>query len=69
MILFYHLHLYGPISVSYVATIRKLFTISISIFLFNHPMNVFHTIGLGIVLITIMIDFKRNLSKKKKKLK
>lgn len=66
MIIFYHLHLFGPVSVAYIATIRKLFTITFSIMIFNHPMNTFHQLGLAIVLIVIAVDFKRTLDKKKK---
>ena len=65
MVLFYHLHLFGPVSVAYVATVRKLFTITLSVLIFNHPMNKYHSIGLAIVVLTIVVDFKRNITKKK----
>ena len=65
-ILFYHLHVFGPVSVAYITTFRKIITISLSIVLFNHPMNTLHTIGLIIVLIVILVDFKRSYDKKQK---
>lgn len=64
-ILFYHLHHFGPVSVAYITTFRKIVTITLSIVIYSHPMNTFHTIGLTIVFITILMDFKRNLNKKK----
>ena len=67
-ILFYHLHAFGPVSVAYITTFRKIVTISLSIILFNHPMNTLHTIGLLIVLVVILVDFKRSYDKKKKDL-
>lgn len=67
LIIYYHLHIFGTLSVAYIATIRKLFTITLSIVFFNHPMNELHAAGLGIVLLTIAVDFWKSLQKKKKR--
>lgn len=61
LIIYYHLHIFGPVSVAYIATIRKLFTITLSIVFFSHPMNQLHAAGLGIVVLTIAVDFWKSL--------
>ena len=52
--MFYFVHTFGPKLVAFIATIRKAFTIFLSIVLFSHPMNSYHAIGLLLILIVIL---------------
>ena len=58
LFLFSHLHHFGPISVAYIATFRKIITIVLSIIVFNHPMNFSHTLGLSLIIMVILVDFR-----------
>ena len=64
LFLFQHLHHFGPISVAYIATFRKIVTILLSIIIYDHEMNVSHTTGLALIFLVIMADFRNSLKKK-----
>jgi len=64
--IYFHLYNFGPISVAYICTFRKIITILLSIYIYNHNMGFYHSVGLTIIFIVIVVDFLRNLNKKKK---
>lgn len=64
--IFYHIHIFGPISLAYITTIRKVFTVLLSFWLFNHTLGVMRMIGTGIVFFVIFVDLYDAIKKRKK---
>jgi UDP-galactose transporter B1 len=40
--IYYHLHHFGPVSVAYICTFRKVISILLSIYIYNHNMGLMH---------------------------
>ena len=67
MVMFYHIHEFGPMSLAKITALRKIASILISIIAFGHVMNNFRITGLSILLVVIFYDFYLNLKKSKPK--
>ena len=65
--IFYHIHIFGSVSLAYITTVRKVFTVLLSFWLFNHTLGVLRIIGMGIVFTIIFIDLYDSVMKNKKK--
>lgn len=66
-VIFYHIHSFGPISLAYITTIRKVFTVLLSFVIFNHRLNNMRIIGVCVVFMVILFDMFDALSKESKK--
>ena len=71
--IFYHLFRFGPVSVAYISTFRKIISILMSIWIYDHSVNTAHAIGLIVVMFVISFDtlkhFRKLKNKGEKKLK
>lgn len=64
--IFYHIYMFGPISLAYITTVRKVFTVILSFLIFRHTLGPLRVIGITIVFTIIAIDLYDNIMKKKK---
>lgn len=71
--IFYHLFRFGPVSVAYISTFRKIISILMSIWIYDHSINTAHGIGLAVVMFVISFDtikhFRKLKLKNKQKIK
>lgn len=66
-VVFYHIHTFGPISLAYITTVRKVFTVLLSFIIFNHKLNNLRIVGVCVVFMVIIFDMFDALSKETKK--
>lgn len=66
-VVFYHIHSFGPISLAYITTVRKVITVLLSFMIFNHKLNNLRIIGVCVVFMVILFDMFDALSKEAKK--
>ena len=73
---FDHINRFGPVSVSLIQTLRKIFSIVFSIMIFSHPMTINRYLGLGFIFMILISNsfgiqivnwLNKKLGSKKKK--
>jgi len=66
--IFYTIANFSPLILSIVTTTRKFFTVVISIFMYNHPMNIYQWMSIALVFTGVFIEMlsgnKKHAAKK-----
>lgn len=65
LVIFYHIHQFGPVSMAKIASIRKSMSVVVSIVAFGHVMNGFRIAGLA--MMSVVMGYEAYLNFKPKK--
>lgn len=60
LVIFYHVHTFGPVSMAKIASIRKVLSVVASIVAFGHALNGYRTVGL--VMMSILMGYEAYLN-------
>lgn len=64
--IFYHIHTFGPVSLAYITTVRKVFTVVLSFLIYNHEMNRMRLVGVTVVFTVVFFDMFDAITKQRK---
>ncbi len=63
---FYHLSIFGPVSMAKITVVRKCCTVFFSFLIFNHQLNHYKIFGLAVIFLLIVVEMIEEIKKESK---